>query len=118
MSARNVLLAGVAALLFATLAQAMEPAPAGTGKQVFDRWCAGCHGRLNDHQKMLAGTYVLGQRYGATKPAALEDRSDLAPEYLRYIVRHGLNVMPASRKTEISDAQLEQLVQYLTVKGK
>lgn len=117
MSGRGAVLCALFGLLAAAGTQAAEPVPGNEGRHVFERWCAGCHGRLDEHRKMLAGTYALEQRYKGSRPAALEDRSDLTPELVRTLVRRGLNVMPPSRKTEISDAQLEQLVRYLTVKG-
>ena len=39
----------------------------------------------------------------------LEQRTDLAPEFTRAIVRTGVSVMPFFRKTEISDAELDAL---------
>jgi (+)-pinoresinol hydroxylase len=84
------------------------------GKQVFDLWCSACHKRLNPGDLPVAGTSSLQRKYGDTKPAALEQRTDLTAANIRVIVRHGLKSMPASRKTEISDADLDALVAYLT----
>jgi (+)-pinoresinol hydroxylase len=83
------------------------------GKVVFDRWCSGCHAPTSDRRKLLAGTYALEQRYKGTKPAALEQRTDLSPDLIKSIVRNGLNVMPRTRKTEVSDQQLDALARYL-----
>jgi mono/diheme cytochrome c family protein len=127
MKARKGLAVGLTTFVLVALAAAgaaltAEPAlPLAAdepGEAVFGRWCAGCHGRLDEHRKQLAGTYALEQRYKGTRPAALEDRTDLTAELVRTMVRHGLNVMPPSRKTEISDAQLEQLVHYLTARAR
>ncbi|HUI61806.1 MAG TPA: cytochrome c [Steroidobacteraceae bacterium] len=85
---------------------AADPAP---GKAVFDRFCAACHAPGPGH----AGTERLAQARGASK-AALEQRTDLTPDYIRLVVRNGLVEMPPWRLTEIDDAQLTQLVQYLT----
>ena len=92
------------------------------GHEVFERWCADCHNRNPALQKnggglvgsVFAGTYTLEQRYKGAEPAALEDRTDLTPTFIKYTVRHGLNMMPRSRKTEITDADLDALVAYLT----
>ena len=86
------------------------------GKQVFDLWCSACHKRLNPGDLPVAGTSSLQRKYGDTKPAALEQRTDLSPATIRTIVRHGTKSMPASRKTEISDADLDALVAYLTAR--
>jgi hypothetical protein len=43
----------------------------------------------------------------------LHERTDLVPEFVVYTVRHGVNVMPAARKTEISDAELNAIAAYL-----
>jgi mono/diheme cytochrome c family protein len=44
----------------------------------------------------------------------LEERTDLDPDYIRHVVRHGLVEMPPWRPTELDDSSLAQLVQYLT----
>jgi mono/diheme cytochrome c family protein len=92
-------------------AEAAEP----SGKAVFDQWCAGCHAPLETKLGFgpPAGTYTLGQRYKNAKPAALEQRSDLASAYVKLMVRNGAGMMPQTRKTEISDAELEALARYL-----
>jgi mono/diheme cytochrome c family protein len=107
------------ALAFAAVygANAAEPAAKGDparGRQVYAKWCAECHGRGPGHP----GTQSLEVKYrGQTVPAALEDRTDLAPPVTTNFVRHGFALMPQFRKTEISDAQLRDLAAYLA-KGK
>ena len=61
-----------------------------------------------------AGSYRLQQRYKDTKPALLEERSDLTPELIRAVVRHGLPIMPPLRKTEVTDADLDAVIAHLT----
>jgi len=46
----------------------------------------------------------------------LAERTDLAPDYIRHVVRQGVSVMPPFRKTELSDPDLDELVAYLTRK--
>lgn len=58
--------------------------------------------------------YRLQQRYGDTKPATLEGRTDLTPALIRAVVRLGLPIMPPLRKTEVNDAELDALIAYLT----
>ena len=90
-----------------------------TGKVVFDKWCAPCHGALAPQHTMfvngaLPGTAALAVKYQGKVPAVLEQRTDLKPAYIRTVVRHGLYGMPITRKTEISDAELDGVISYLT----
>lgn len=108
-----------AASLFLTLflangAMAAEPPATDKGKAVFDLWCAACHKVLGPRDMPVAGTSSLERNYKGSKPAALEQRTDLAPEYIKFVVRNGVKSMPFSRKTEISDQDLDALAAYLT----
>ncbi|MBI4265814.1 MAG: cytochrome c [Acidobacteria bacterium] len=92
------------------------------GKAVFDKWCAPCHGAVAPARGMfgggaLPGTAALAVKYKGRVPAVLEERSNLAPGFIRTVVRNGVFGMPITRKTEISDAELEDLVAYLTRKS-
>jgi mono/diheme cytochrome c family protein len=116
-------LLGIAASSVVSLpSMAQTPSAIEQGHEVFAKWCAGCHSpepalEKNGHSlvgSVFAGTYTLEQRYKGTKPAALEQRTDLNATLIKYTVRHGLNVMPRSRKTEISDTDLDAIVDYLT----
>ena len=82
------------------------------GKVVFEKWCTPCHG----DGPGKPGTAALQALYKGVKPALLEKRTDLAPEYTSAIVRTGVSVMPFFRKTEISDAELGALAKYLAHK--
>jgi mono/diheme cytochrome c family protein len=92
---------------------AADAAASPEGHAVFARWCGDCHAPVSERRKMLAGTYVLQQLYKGTKPAALEQRTDLTRAYVKRIVRTGWNIMPPTRKTEITDQQLDALAAYL-----
>jgi mono/diheme cytochrome c family protein len=83
------------------------------GKEVFDLWCSGCHKPLGPYVSSVAGTSVLQRKYKGSKPAALEDRTDLLPAVVKTFVRHGVKFMPNFRKTEISDSDLNALATYL-----
>lgn len=91
--------------LGATVAFAGEDAQ---GQAVFEKWCMPCHGKGD-----YPGTLALEARYQGAVPAALEERSDLSPELVKYFVRNGISVMPFFRKTEVSDLELEALTRYL-----
>src|SRR5437868_2250279 len=59
------------------------------GKAVFEHWCAACHKPLGPADPPVAGTSSLERTYKGMKPAALEQRTDLKPDYVKYIVRSG-----------------------------
>jgi (+)-pinoresinol hydroxylase len=83
------------------------------GKHVYDLWCADCHAPTGERYGLPAGFNVLQKRYGGSLPADLSQRTDLSAATIKARVRNGLNVMPRTRKTEISDAELDDLVAYL-----
>src|SRR4029450_4919587 len=81
------------------------------GAAVFNNWCSACHGK---DPRNAPGTASLQFKYQGRTPAALEERRDLTPQAIRLFVRQGVATMPFSRKTEVSDADLEALTAYLT----
>jgi mono/diheme cytochrome c family protein len=93
-----------------------RPLPADTpierGKIAFQSRCAICHGTDPD----AAGTASLKVKYGGSKPALLEERTDLTPEAVKFYVRHGSGMMAFLRKTELSDPELDDLAAYLSRK--
>lgn len=105
-----------AVTLFAASTVASEAAkPASpVGRAVFVKWCGSCHGPKTD----APGTGALAVKYGGKVPPQLDRRTDLTPDLVKYFVRHGVSVMPAFRKTEITDAQLNELANYLGVRKK
>ena len=95
------------------------------GKEVFDARCRACHGAYpqnkgagNNGLAMLApGTFALELRYKGTKPALLEERTDLTAEAVAAFVRHGGGgFMPPFRPTEVSDEDLKAVGAYLSRK--
>lgn len=84
------------------------------GKVVFDKWCAPCHGAIAPRGGALPGTAALAVKYKGKVPAVLTERNDLVPAFIKTVVRHGLFGMPITRKTEVSDAELDDVVAYLT----
>ena len=89
-----------------------DPALVAHGHDVFQYWCATCHGAGPGHP----GTAALQAKYQGAKPALLEERRDLTPDQVRYFVRHGVSIMPFFRKTEISDPDLDAIGAYLARK--
>lgn len=104
------------------------------GKVMYDRFCAACHsgppppppGGAKGPPKgnpmggggprMPPGTAELMVKYGNDVPADLEQRTDLSAETVTYFVRNGSGVMPAIRKTELSDENLKSIAEYLSRK--
>jgi len=80
------------------------------GNDIYQHWCATCHGRGPGNP----GTTALAAKYKGSLPGILEDRTDLTPQAVRFAVRRGTSIMPFFRKTEISDADLDAITQYLT----
>lgn len=98
----SVLLAALAALSSPAFGAEM------TGREVFARYCSYCHGSGDG-----PGTQQLGRTRGADK-ALLAERTDLAPEYIGYIVRHGLKSMPPFVPSDLTEGKLQALVEFLT----
>src|SRR5512141_604409 len=104
-----------AGLLLVAVSLSVVAAPsAENGKVVFDKWCAPCHGAIAPRGGALPGTAARAVKYKGKVPAVLTERNDLAPAFIKTVVRHGLFGMPITRKTEVSDAELEDVVAYLT----
>jgi len=99
----SVVLAGSAQAADATLDQ---------GKLIYERWCAICH------DPGLPGAEALQAKYKGSKPAALDERTDLPPAVTKTFVRKGVSIMPFFRKTEVSDKDLDALAAYLARNGK
>jgi len=103
----------IAALLAlaATGALAAQPAPSAAllaqGQQAFAHRCGMCH------REGGTGTFILARRLGADS-SLLEKRTDLRPEYIRYVVRWGLVNMPRISRVELPNADMDALVAYLT----
>ncbi len=110
MKTHVLLVTATVALAASASAFAAEPA----GRLVFQKWCAPCHAPGPNHP----GTAALEVLYKKTLPGALEQRTDLSDAGVRRAVRQGAFSMPFFRKTEISDADLQALVEYLVKPGK
>jgi len=79
------------------------------GKQVYQYWCWNCHGEGVGKP----GTQALNAKYKGSKPAILDQRTDLTPALTRFFVRKGVSIMPFFRKTEVSESDLDALAAYL-----
>jgi (+)-pinoresinol hydroxylase len=82
------------------------------GKAVYERWCSHCH----DGGRGRPGTESLQVKYGGKLPALLLERTDLTPQAVAGFVRQGVLLMAPYRKTEINDAELAALSQYVATR--
>src|SRR5690606_28948887 len=73
---------------------------------LWKRHCSLCH------LEGGTGTFMLGRRLGAER-ALLEERTDLNAEYVRTVVRQGIQSMPRFSRAELPDADLDRIAQYL-----
>lgn len=91
------------------------------GRLAFERNCAACHakGPSEGRVPLLPGTFALSLKYRNDKiPAALEDRTDLTPEFIETVVRYGIFSMPPLGKTDVSDQELEAIAAYFSYSSK
>ncbi len=91
-------------------ASAEDPPDLERGKAVYEHWCAPCHAPGPGHP----GTQSLQLKYDGSLPAVLLERTDLPPETIKTFVRQGILSMAPFRKTEITDAELDDLAAYIT----
>jgi (+)-pinoresinol hydroxylase len=96
-----------------TFARLYDDTTLTTGRDVYTYWCWNCHGEGPGKP----GTVALAARYKGAVPALLIERTDLSAELVKVYVRNGLSIMPHFRKTQISDAQLNALAEYLARKN-
>lgn len=78
------------------------------GAEVYRKWCSDCHSAPTG-----PGSMALQRKYQGALPAILEQRSGMNREYVALVVRRGISFMPSFRKTEISDAELALMAEYL-----
>ncbi|HYM36747.1 MAG TPA: cytochrome c, partial [Steroidobacteraceae bacterium] len=79
----------------------------GAGQQAFAARCLKCHSESG------FATATLSRRVGEDK-SLIEQRTDLAPEFIRHAVRNGIVSMPAITRVEVTDEELDSIVRYLT----
>lgn len=107
--AAPLLVLATALLPLACAADRDGQAKPATGERVYEHWCAPCHAPGPGHP----GTQSLQMKYGGKTPAVLLERKDLSPQAVALFVRQGVLLMAPFRKTEISDAELAALADYV-----
>lgn len=80
--------------LLASPVQAQDGSQWGSGKNLYEKLCALCH-----DPAVGVGTVIIGR--------------GLPEAYIRYIVRNGLNAMPAFPASYIDDESIAQVTEYL-----
>lgn len=85
---------------------APENRTAEPGEGTYVHYCADCHDRGPGHP----GTMRLAARLDQ---AVLRTRTDLAPDYVKWVVRNGYQMMPPFRPTEITDNELDTLARFV-----
>ena len=78
------------------------------GQDVYLKWCSACH----MDSPFAAGTIRLRYSRGKDR-AVVTRRDDLSRDYIKVLVRRGMNGMPLFRRTEIDDTELDLLADYL-----
>jgi mono/diheme cytochrome c family protein len=74
------------------------------GERLYVEHCAMCHGPNG------MGTGLLGRR---VEPALLEQRDNFNAQYVIMAARRGIGNMPPITRGEVSDADLQQIADYL-----
>jgi mono/diheme cytochrome c family protein len=82
------------------------------GKVLFEARCGMCHLQGG------TGTFMLGRRLGADNALLAERKAKLDATYVKHVVRNGIVSMPRITRAEVSDAELDAIVSYLTRKRK
>ncbi len=117
--ALSVLVGGLAVAVAAAPAGQLlhdaSPLTGSPGEQVYQKWCWNCHGPSEGRTRVPAATRALQNSYKDSDiPAVLDERTDLTPAIIRAFVRGGVYWMPPFRKTEVTDTELDALIEYLT----
>ena len=103
------ILLGAGLTAAAARGQAADTALIEKGRVSYEYSCATCHAAG------MPGTVALSVKYkDGSRPAVLQERVDLTPQLLKFVVRNGASVMPFFRKTEVWNADLEAITAYLT----
>ena len=114
------LLLAFASVAAAQGAAAQDSDAIARGREQFTRSCAPCHGadRGDFGRAMLPGTDALRIKYQGKLPALLTQRTDLTPAAIKAFVRNGTFSMPPFRKTELSDAQIDEISAYIAASAR
>jgi len=82
------------------------------GERLFGEKCAFCHVGKS------TGAMMLRRRLDESQPAELHKRTDLSADYVKQVVRVGMNNMPYFNRVELPDDQLDAIAAYLARNSK
>lgn len=77
------------------------------GKRLYYKTCIHCHA------PGVWGTNRLSERM-SVQDAVLENRTNLPAEAVRTIIRAGIGSMPAFRRSELSDTDIQAIAAYVS----
>jgi len=95
-----------AALILPVAGSAQSPSGPAAGQALYRERCGICHAAGG------TGAFMLERRLGKER-ALLAERSDLTAEYVRQVVRHGLQSMPRFTRVELTDTELAAVAAFL-----
>jgi mono/diheme cytochrome c family protein len=105
---RKALAAILPVLAVALLAAHVDAAEqTSSGAALYRHECVPCHAPGANASRMLA------KRLGKEN-ALLTERNDLDPDYIRTVVRRGINSMMPLSRVQVTDDQLDAIVRFLT----
>lgn len=99
-------LASTGIAIFAAKAEPVSDAAAMDGAALFAANCAQCH------DKTGWGTRALSKRMSPER-AELLRRETIPASFVKHVVRHGIASMPQFTRTDLSDAELDRLADWL-----
>lgn len=86
---------------------AEPPAEQLDGKMLYQERCGMCH------QGIGMAVSLLARRAGDTSNGLLEQRKDLAVEFVTIVTRTGIGNMPRIARGEVSDPEMKAIATYL-----
>lgn len=97
---------GLGAAIAASAAVALTAAEPRDPEAIYNHQCSWCHAAGEWGTRSLAKRVPAGE-------AELLKRKDLPPAYTRTVVRRGIGSMPQFAPTELTDAELDALANWL-----
>jgi mono/diheme cytochrome c family protein len=95
----------------AAVMTAAQPAQVLDGKDLYQHRCGMCH------QGIGMAVSLLSRRPGDTSNGLLEQRKDLAAEFVTTVTRTGIGNMPRIPRGEVSDPEMKAIATYLAKGG-
>jgi mono/diheme cytochrome c family protein len=81
------------------------------GEKLFRNRCGTCHLAGGMGTNVLTVQMLMAKR--PPEQGLLENRDDLAPDYVEAVVRNGKMAMPRQTRVDVTDAELDSIAAYL-----